>query len=141
MSILKQLDSICSVVECGRDAYAKGFCPKHYDRMRRNGTLETLHRRGSDHHNWRGGTRSDRGRVSIYRPDHPCANSVGYVYRYRLVMEEKIGRLLAPNEVVHHKDGDEANDDPSNLELITQSVHATIHNETRTRNEKGQFTT
>lgn len=100
-SILKPLDSICSVVECGRDKYAKGFCFKHY---------------------------------------HPCANSVGYVYRYRLVMEEKIGRFLAPNEVVHHKDEDESNDDPSNLELITtQSAHAKIHNETRTRNEKGQY--
>jgi hypothetical protein len=34
-------------------------------------------------------------------------------------MEQKIGRKLRPNEIVHHKDGDNENNSLSNLQLIT----------------------
>jgi hypothetical protein len=34
-------------------------------------------------------------------------------------MEKKIGRRLRDGEVVHHVDGDTANNDPSNLELFS----------------------
>ena len=32
-----------------------------------------------------------------------------YVYEHRLLMEQKIGRLLRPGEIIHHKDGDRLN--------------------------------
>jgi len=38
---------------------------------------------------------------------------------YRKIMEEKIGRRLKSSEIVHHKDGNNENDNPSNLQLIT----------------------
>jgi hypothetical protein len=52
----------------------------------------------------------------------PRLHPSGYVYvgndkQHRLVMEQKIGRKLVPGEVVHHIDGDRANNDPGNLVL------------------------
>ena len=73
---------------------------------------------------WRGGTARERNRVRIHRPDHPHAQANGYVYRYRLVAEEKLGRFLRPDEIVHHIDGDESNDHPDNLLVTTQAEHA-----------------
>lgn len=89
---------------------------------------------------WKGGQTKSGGRVLLRAIGHPYANSWGYVYRYRLVMEKKLGRYLRPDEIVHHKDGNFTNDRLSNLELCDSSLHSTIHNETRTRNKKGQFT-
>lgn len=88
------------------------------------GKYRSEHWVGAAAAHWQGGLKRDRDRVMIHCPDHPAAQSNGYVYRYRLVMEEKLGRLLTPDEIVHHVDGDESNDDPDNLEVMTQSEHA-----------------
>ncbi len=44
-----------------------------------------------------------------------------------VIMEEHIGRKLAPNEVVHHKDKNKQNNAISNLEVLTNSEHARLH--------------
>lgn len=46
---------------------------------------------------------------------------------HRFVAEQKIGRCLLRGEIVHHKDGDCRNNDPDNLEVMTQSEHAKLH--------------
>lgn len=55
------------------------------------------------------------GYILLRRPDHPFANSAGYVREHRLVMEKELGRLLTRDEVVHHRDGNKANNHPDNL--------------------------
>lgn len=53
-------------------------------------------------------------------------------HAHRVIMEEIIGRPLRPGEVVHHKDHNKKNNDPSNLLLISsQSEHASIHRKNR----------
>ena len=68
-----------------------------------------------------------KGRVGIYMPDHPAANSSGYVLRYRLKMEKKLGRLLLPNELVHHKNNNKCDDRLCNLVVIDRATHSSQH--------------
>lgn len=42
---------------------------------------------------------------------------------HRYIIEQYLGRKLIRNEVVHHKDGNKANNDIENLELTTLSEH------------------
>lgn len=90
---------------------------------------------GENAAHWKGGMAIHRGgRVKVYRPDHPDANTRGYVWRHRIVAEEKIGRRLRPEEVVHHIDGDQTNDHPDNLEVYAdQAEHARYHGKTKPR--------
>ncbi len=68
------------------------------------------------------------GYVYIYMPDHPNAVTGGrYVAEHRLVAERKLGRLLERHEVVHHIDRNGGNNDPDNLQVMTQREHAALH--------------
>ena len=49
------------------------------------------------------------------------------IKEHRAVMEQMIGRKLEPGEEVHHIDGDRANNNPSNLMLLTKSEHSRLH--------------
>ena len=64
---------------------------------------------------------------------HPNAYEHDYVLAHRVVMENKLGRLLKGDEVVHHKDGNKHNNHPNNLLLESRSVHTSRH-----LREKGQ---
>lgn len=83
-------------------------------------------------------------------------NSHGYVeYTYgpnagRSVhvvrMEDRLGRRLLADEVVHHIDGDKQNNSDSNLALLTNSAHTRLHRfqdalsgVRRERDENGKF--
>ncbi len=44
-----------------------------------------------------------------------------------VIKEAEIGRRILPNEVVHHKDEDKQNNDPSNLVLMTRAEHTRHH--------------
>lgn len=76
---------------------------------------------------WKGGRRSNGKYILVYAPDHPYATTNGAVLEHRLVMEKVLGRYLEPYEVVHHKDGNKKNNDPSNLEVKTSSQHIKDH--------------
>ena len=46
---------------------------------------------------------------------------------HRYIMQTILGRELSSNEVVHHKDGNKLNNDPSNLEVMTRAEHTILH--------------
>jgi hypothetical protein len=76
---------------------------------------------GSANKNWRGGrTVHKRGYVMLWAPEHPRAGRGIYVFEHILVMEERLGRYLLPEESVHHVNGVRDDNRPENLELWTR---------------------
>ena len=68
------------------------------------------------------------GYEEVYIPGHPAARNNGCVLKQRIIAEEKLGRYLQPNEVVHHKDGNRLNNHPDNLMVFcNQESHARFH--------------
>lgn len=47
---------------------------------------------------------------------------------HRAIAENQLGRILAPNETVHHMDGCGTNNSPSNLMVIEKTSHEILHN-------------
>lgn len=75
--------------------------------------------RAENAYNWKGGrTGAASGYVKVRAPGHPRASTKHpYVLEHILVMEKLVGRFLFPNERVHHKNGQRADNRPENLEL------------------------
>lgn len=88
-----------------------------YNALRRNG-VDTSRGIG-----WRRGKSKGRlelatGYVMLYMPDHPEARHRPYVFEHRVVMEQHLGRRLGPEEVVHHINGNRADNRVENLEVF-----------------------
>lgn len=77
-----------------------------------------------------GHTRWTGGRYVLEEcPGHPHAVQ-GFVLQHRLVMERHLGRYLRPEEIVHHRDRNRANNGIDNLELMpSRSEHMVLHAE------------
>ena len=64
----------------------------------------------------------------IIDKSHPRANKEGQVYLHIVKAEEKLGRKLLENEVVHHIDLNKTNNDLDNLIVFaTKSDHSSFH--------------
>ena len=107
---------------------------------------------GANNPAWKGGIKKDQGYVYVMKKNHPKRNKAGYVKRANLIMEKMIGRMLKKDEMVHHRDGNRANDNPENLRLMKRRPHQGLEvaistakgcfrgcHKNQKRNRKGQF--
>ena len=99
--------------KCKRRDYARDYNLNYYYGLTRPKPRVTEHkpRRGKE------------GYLEIWvAPDDPLAemrNRRGLILHHRYVMAQHLGRVLQPNEDVHHKNGDRADNRLDNLELWT----------------------
>jgi ribosomal protein S27E len=103
-------------LDCGNPKWAKLLHgkPESNRCMECSGKL----RRGSLNGNWKGGRYiSSHGYVKLLIPEHPHADSKGYVYEHRILMEKKEGRILSSDELVHHKNENGMDNTEGNLKL------------------------
>ncbi len=90
--------------------FGKKHTPEAIEKMRAAAT-------GESHGQWRGGfTTLKNGRVR---------NNKEMKFRYRMTVEEILGRPLLRREIIHHINENKSDDRPENLFLFR---HATAHN-------------
>ena len=89
---------------------------------------------------------SSQGYICIrVSKDHPHAFGAkglrgAYAYEHVVVAMTMLGRPLAANEVVHHKNGLRADNRPENLEVLSRAEHAREHaNHPGARDDLGRF--
>ncbi len=85
--------------------------------------------RGEDHYRWnRDQLLSSHGYIKVrVSADHHLADPNGYAYEHDLVAEQMIGRELAVDEVVHHKNKVKTDNRPENLAVMKKDEHARQH--------------
>jgi hypothetical protein len=95
--------------DCGvRIKYSSTYCRKHSQT-------------GSRSTRWKGG-RSTNTQGYVVLSDmrgHPNADSDGRVLEHHFVMSQHLGRAIAPDETVHHKNGIRSDNRLENLEIWT----------------------
>lgn len=79
------------------------------------GTVKRLY--GAEHPGWKGG--------HLARSGYKIVSKMGkrLQYEHRVVAEQTLGRPLEADEVVHHRDGNRSNNDPSNLVVMKRAEH------------------
>ncbi len=131
LSCATPFDTHASWIRKGGGVYCSRSCAAATRTAARNG-------------NWKGGRSVRRdGRILVIANDRSDGaihgHTTRYVLEYRLVAERKLGRPLQQNEIVHHLNGNTADNRPENLEITTQSRHAAIHGRSRKRLASGRF--
>lgn len=81
------------------------------------------------------------GYVYVFNPEHPHSSKQGYIAFHRVKMEKYIGRMLIPEEVVHHTNLVKDDNRINNLELLpNENSHAFLHTQIGDRKRERELT-
>lgn len=111
---------ICTIPDCGGETVGRGLCQLHYMRWWEGKSIGDAKRRrrrqgeGTDNRGYRSFKKNGQNKAE-----------------HRIVMEQILGRTLTKEEVVHHKNGNRADNRPENLELMNNSTHMSLHRKLR----------
>jgi len=130
------------------------YLKKHYPRGNSNAIANVLGRTVDDIHNkasklkikkdisfmkmgaknphWKGGKKMIMGYVAVRK-------NMKYILEHRLVYNKTFGTRLSSGVIIHHKDGNPLNNNPSNLVAMSLEEHSRLHNKNRKRRDNGQF--
>jgi len=115
--------------QCGKEIFRdasnfrknpnNGYCSKECRYLAKNIKMEGTikYRRGN----------KLKGHKLIYLPNHPYAKKNFYSL-HRYIMEQHLGHILNPSEIVHHIDCDKENNEINNLIVVNNHTkHSLIH--------------
>ncbi|HET6916912.1 MAG TPA: HNH endonuclease [Acidimicrobiales bacterium] len=107
----------CKVDGCTEIHEGRGYCRVHRDHWRRYG--DPLAYRQAKNGS---GTLLPSGyRMVFVGRGYPGSHKQGQILEHRLVMAQHLGRPLWPDEVVHHRNGNRADNRIENLEVWVRS--------------------
>ena len=66
------------------------------------------------------------GYMLIRAVGHPLARKDGYAIEHRVVMCQKLGKIIKHYEHVHHLNGNKTDNRPENLMLVNATDHSLI---------------
>ena len=100
-----------------------GFC-SHSCRAKKLSNFQKGNLLGKNNPAWKGGrTINNFGYVLIHKSNHPSRSSDDYVLEHHIIMEQKLGRYLKDDEIVHHINGNKSDNRIENLILTTPKEH------------------
>lgn len=100
--------------------------------------IRSISNSGANSGNFNGYRAKSSGYILRYVPEHPYANSRGYVAEHRLVVEEHLGVILPREFVVHHINGVRDDNRIENLAIMTVGAHSAFHGRAGRKMPKGE---
>ena len=100
--------------------------------LRKTAEIEFINRsnarKGEKCPNWKGGAKiTCSGYRQILRPDHPRADSNGYVMEHVWIWEQTTGVSVPANCCIHHINGDKTDNRIQNLCMMHRTAHTQLH--------------